>query len=178
MIHNHKSYTDTFRQLAMRHKKILHSDTEMHFARIVLSRTPIFGRDELSEFVNSRRNQLKYPALLLISYHVDYGANHHDSLVKPLNGEFIILEPVVDGKYDQLDEVLDNTETIGEDLIATLANYYEDHPEDGLFMWEEAMNEKLAKVGNEKLAGTKFYFSVRVPANNQLTHNPDNFIEL
>jgi hypothetical protein len=178
MIGNHKSYTETFRQLAMRHKLIRHSDTSMHFARITLSKAPVFGRDELREFIQSKKNVLEYPALLLISYDADYSSHHKDSLTKSVNGEFIILEAVEKDNFEQLDDVLDKTEEIGEQLLATLRDHYDDTPEEGLFQDGEMMNEKIAGLGSENLAGTKFYFSITMPNSCRLTHNPDNYIDL
>lgn len=164
LIEDHKSYVKVFRNLAKYHKKIKHSDLEVHFARMNLSAHPVLAREDIKEFLQAMKNKLHFPALLLNTYTGKPDSNDsHDAKRKVIQGEFFILDRYHKDNYDMQEDVFDETEKIGEDIISFLGEYYETQPEEGLFIWSEGMTEKISNLDFDNLAGTKFYFTIDIP---------------
>jgi hypothetical protein len=164
LIKDHKTYTDFFRLMATHHKLIHHTPEAIHFVRMNLSAHPVLAREDIKEFIKSLKNKLHFPALLLNAYQAKADAqDSRDAKRKVIQGEFFILERVQRENWDQQDEVFDRTEAIGTDIIAFMAEYYEENPQEGLFEWNDAMMEKISNLEVDSLAGTKFYFTLSIP---------------
>lgn len=178
LIENHNTYSNTFRNIAMMHKKLGHlrkGEQDIHFVRAVLSKHPMLSEGDLKEFLRSIHNKLRFPAMVLVSYSAEYSAENHDAKRKKFMGEFFILDRVKKDDFDDLEVKLDETEQTGEEIIAFLGDYYEEHPQDGLFIWEEGQSEKISNLEVDNLAGTKFYFTIDVPHQAKLSNFSDAF---
>lgn len=176
LIQDHKSYVKLFRDLARFHKKINHSDSEVHFARMNLSAHPVLAREDIKEFLQGMKNKLKFPALLLNTYSGKPDSNDsHDAKRKVIQGEFFILDRYHKDNYDMQEDVFDDSEKIGEEIISFLGEYYEEHPEQGVFLWSEGMSEKISNLEFDNLAGTKFYFTIDIPYQVGYNFNSDAF---
>ena len=89
----HSDYITFFKDIATDHPDILHSDQEMHFARVVLNRDPLIGStNQLSEFLNNLGNDLRYPCMILIAYKGDFADNRSDNKRKRIDGSFVIMD--------------------------------------------------------------------------------------
>lgn len=164
LIKDHKSYTAFFRKAATHHKQILHSDSEHHFARMNLSAHPVLAREDITEFLRSIKNKLHFPALLLNAFTARYSdADSKDAKRLIIQGEFFILDRFHKDDWAMQEEVFDATEEIGRDILAFLDEHYEENPQEGLFEWTEAMQEKISNLEVDSLAGTKFYFTISIP---------------
>lgn len=169
----HSEYIALLRTAAELHVDIQHSNDDMHFARIILTKDPYLGGvAQIQEFMNSKGSKLKYPCLLAVSYDGEYKDNRSDSKKKMLDGAFIILNERRDGKNDEEEQAIDQTETIGEEILGYLHNQFEETST--VFDFNNVQSEKIAKVGNN-LSGTKFYFTIEVLANSLLEFNPAKF---
>jgi hypothetical protein len=178
LIENHQSYTNTFRELAMKHKKLQHlknGEDDIHFVRATLSRHPMLSEGDLREFIKGLRNKIKFPAMVLVAYGSGYSAANHDAKRKQIQGEFFILDRVQKDDYDDIDLKLDETEQIGEEIMAFLGDWYEENEYHGLFQWDEAQNEKISNLGIDNLAGTKFYLTIDIPHQAKLSNFRDAF---
>lgn len=178
LIEDHTTYTATFKMLAMEHKAINHLKAgadDIHFVRCVLSKHPMLSQADLTEFIKNIRHTLKFPAMVLVAYSSEYGQNHNDAKRKGFQGEFFILDRVEKNNWDAIEATLDSTEKIGEDMLAYLIDYYDEHPGDGIFRYDDAMNEKISATEVDNLAGTKFYFTIDVPNQATLKFDPAKF---
>ncbi|MEM8564948.1 MAG: hypothetical protein AAGF85_00710 [Bacteroidota bacterium] len=174
MILRHSQYIDFMRQLAQAHVDIGHSEEEMHFARITLTQDPYVGAmAQIREFVNSMGSKLKYPCLVAISFKANYADTKNDDPRKQNDGGFLLLDQVKTGDADAEQQVYDNMERIGEEIIAYIREYFEENEDEGIFNLNNVESEKVAKVGNTQLFGIKFYLTIEGSV--ALFHNPDKW---
>ncbi len=164
LIKNHKTYSDFFRLMAIHHKKIHHAPDREAFARMNLSPHPVLAREDIKEFILGLKSRLHFPALLLNTYTGKFSnEDSNDAKRKEIQGEFFILDRYRKDDYDHLEEVFDQTEAIGTDIMAFLGEYYEEHPHEGVLNWTEGMTEKISNLNVDNLGGTKFYFTISIP---------------
>lgn len=98
-----------FRQLAIDHTEINHTDDEKHFYR--------FEVDEVLSGING----IHYPALILEGYKFGFADQKSDNPVKKRHGAFILLDHVGDpGDYEKIHAKWDWLEEIGDDIIARI----------------------------------------------------------
>ena len=171
-------YTELFNDISQNHKKIGNNDNKNHFARIVLNQDPLSGI-YLEEYLASISNSdTKYPLLLLISYDFTYTENNSNNRTKNLDGSFIIFDQVTDlGSYDEIDTVFNDTEQIGEDIIAYLKALNDrNNLNSGWFHITETSGEHIGPIA-DNFFGTKFYFTIHEYANAALKYNEDNWNE-
>lgn len=163
--------------MARNHVRILHTDEEIHFVRMNLSAHPLLAKEDINEFLKSIRNKLEFPALLLNTYAVKPNAeDSYDAKRKTIQGEFFIIDRMQRDDFDKQDEVFQDTEEIGTDILAFLGEYYEASPHEGYFEWTDSMIEKLSNLTVDNLAGSKFYFTISIPAEQALQLNTDRFL--
>jgi hypothetical protein len=164
LIKDHQSYTAFFRKAATNHKQILHSANEDHFARMNLSSHPVLAREDITEFLRSIKNKLHFPALLLNAFSARYSdSDSKDAKRLIIQGEFFILDRFHKDDWAMQEQVFDNTEEIGRDILSFLDDYYDENIQEGVFDWTEAMQEKISNLEVDSLAGTKFYFTISIP---------------
>ncbi|WP_187261330.1 hypothetical protein [Pontibacter beigongshangensis] len=174
----HSEYTDFFRQLASQHVDIRHSEEECHFVRLILSSDPLQRIMDAREFYDSLRDRIGPDfSMILISYEADYADNGGDQRIKEYHGSFIILHPVTPGHFDELEQVLDRTEEIGEEIMgAALVRINKDFTLPKKHMTVNGItNERIGPVG-EDFHGTKFNFFFTRGANPALHYKQDKFI--
>lgn len=100
-----------FETLARQHKSIGHSDSEKHFFR--------FEIEEVLAGIN--RTDSEYPMLVMEGYNFDYTDNKSDNILKNRNGAFMLIDVVNDiTDYDQVHEVWNRMESIGDDILARI----------------------------------------------------------
>jgi len=176
LIKDHTTYTDFFRLMAGNHVEIMHTESECHFVRMNLSAHPVLAREDIKEFLKSVRSKLNFPALLLNAYQAKADAqDSRDAKRKVIQGEFFILDRVKKEDWNMQDAVFDATEAIGTDIIAFLAEYYEQSPNEGYFEWNDTMMEKISNLEVDNLAGTKVYFTLSIPNEIAFQLNMDRF---
>ncbi|GAB3233015.1 hypothetical protein GCM10027346_20660 [Hymenobacter seoulensis] len=173
----HQQYTSMCRLLASTHKDIQHSADQCRFLRILISTDPVQKQLDLSEFYSSLRTRLDLPgdraAMVVENYQADYDDNKGDAYHKFHHSSFMILKKVEVGDFDGRDAAIDETERIGEELIATLI---EQLNEAGMYITPaEVMQEAVGPI-NQILVGCRFNYVFRSSARRALTHNPDNYI--
>lgn len=175
----HSEYTALFREIAGRHMDIQHTAEKMHFARMILSRDPYLNSQlQIGEFIDSLRNKLHTPCMLIASFEADYRDNRSDSTDKALYGRMIILDEVKRGDFESEEQALDATEQIGEECLAYLANILEEElPQLGMLEWNGASSEKLSGISSRNMAGTAFNFYIVHGAESNIEYNPDKFID-
>lgn len=79
-----------------------------------------FYRFELEEVLTSLKN-IKTPALILEGYGLGFTDNRSDNVLKNRNGYFILIDQVKDrGDFDEIHNVWDNMEEIGDDIFARI----------------------------------------------------------
>jgi hypothetical protein len=178
LIKDHKTYTDFFLKMATHHVKIHHRAEQMRFVRMNLSAHPVLAREDIKEFLKAMRSKLHFPALLLNAYQSKTDAqDSYDAKRKQIMGEFFIVDRVKKEDFDHQDQVFDETDQIGQDILAFLGEYYECNPQEGIFSWSEASTEKISNLEVDNLAGTKFYFTISIPSEVALQLNADRFDE-
>jgi len=173
----HSQYTAFFRQLAEQHADILHSSQDCRFLRVVLSSDPLQRIMDAREFYDGMRDKLSPGyCMILQSYEVDYADSMGDQKTRECHGAFIILHKVEAGDFDGLEQVLDKTEEIGEDIMgATVHLINQDFTLPKKFMtFNGISNERVGPVG-ENYHGTKFSFFFTQGANPSLRFKQDKF---
>jgi hypothetical protein len=176
LIKDHLSYVKFFRTMATYHKAIRHSETHQAFARMNLSAHPVLAREDIEEFLKGMKSRLNFPALLVNAPSGKFShEDSNDAKRKLINGEFFVLNRYQKDDWDGQEAVFDDTTAIGNDIMAFLGEYYEEHPQEGYFQWEEGMEEKISNLNIDNLAGVKFYFTISIPYQTALNLNPDAF---
>lgn len=103
------AFVEYCKQLATEHMLIRHSDTEKHFFRY-----------ELEEILTGLQNA-NYPAFILEGYRFGFKDARSDNPIKKRSGAFVLMAHVADpGDYNQIHEVWDKMEAIGDDIFARL----------------------------------------------------------
>lgn len=93
--------------IAVRNKRICHSENEPHFFRL-----------ELEEFYNKLRNEIHFPALIVEGYEIGY-----DDDQKNRNTSFIVVQCYEEqNDYDRIFEAFSECEDIGEEIIRKVNN--------------------------------------------------------
>jgi hypothetical protein len=99
-----------FQKIASEHVDIQHSATNKHFYRF-----------ELDEVLTGMCGNMKYPALILESYEINYSESTSDNIRKRRSGAFILLDKVKDLKdFNRVHEVWDEMEVIGDDILVKM----------------------------------------------------------
>ena len=173
----HTEYTEFFRDIASRHKEIRHSAHDMHFARLILSNDPFLPTTaQLNDFLDSVKNKLQGPAMLLSSYEAQYSDNRSDNVEKMIAGRLIIIDEVKPiNDFDKEEEVLSRTERIGEECLGFAEKIFCEWPERGFFEWDAAASEKVAKLTSRNFFGTGFNFAIKYSAQQSVVFNADQF---
>jgi hypothetical protein len=175
---NHSEYVDLFRTLASLHKDILHTEESQHFARLVLTSDPFMdSRMQIREFLDKSAHVLKSPLLLISSYTTGYGDQGGDQVDKMLIGRMLILKDIRLNDFDSEEAAYTDTERIGEECLAYLAEYFSNNPQLGVLNWNQSGNEKLAGISSRNLCGTGFTVSILTNNNPHIIYNADKFLE-
>lgn len=176
----HSQYTQFFRQLAEQHVAIRHSKDECRFVRMILSSDPLQRIMDAREFYDGLRSKVADGYIMILeSYEADYSDNSGDQKLKEFHGAFFILHHVQPGDFDGLEEVLDATEEIGEDIMGTtLERINKDFslPKKQMKV-NGIMNERIGPVG-DTYHGTKFSFSFTQGANPALRHKQEKYLQV
>lgn len=167
----HLTYTDLFRTAARQHADLLHTDTEMHFGRLILTGWPMTKLD-IDEFLTAQKTKIRLPILLLESFDARYQGNDADNVRKLCQAAFIILDKPSSKEYDDRDTALDRCEGIGEDVLGYAIEHYR-----RLRLKLDPSTISSEKVGpiGDGLWGVRFNFSLPELANNPLAYRADKF---
>ncbi|WP_151087392.1 BTB/POZ domain-containing protein [Hymenobacter baengnokdamensis] len=168
----HLDYTDLFREAARRHVDLQHSDTEMHFGRLILTGWPLTKLD-VSEYLDAQKQKMRLPILLLESYDARYQDNGYDNVRKLATSAIIVLDKVGKDSFDKRDEVLDRCERIGEDVLGFAIEHYRKQK---LKLDPNTISsEKVGPIG-DFLWGVRFNFSLPSVANSPLAYQAAKFL--
>ncbi|AMJ65053.1 hypothetical protein [Hymenobacter sp. PAMC 26628] len=168
----HLSYTDLFRQAARAHVALRHSDTEMHFGRLILTGWPLTKLD-IDEFLTATKSRIRLPILLLESYDARYQDNGADNIRKLCQAAFIVLDKPGSKDYDDRDATLDKCEEIGEDVLGYAIDYYR---KKRLKLDPSTVSsEKVGPIG-DGFWGTRFNFQLPEIANYPLAYQAAKFL--
>lgn len=168
----HLTYTELFRTAARQHADLRHTDTEMHFGRLILTGWPLTKLD-IDEFLTAQKTKIRLPILLLESFDARYTDNGADNVRKLCQAAFIVLDKPATGEYDERDITLDKCESIGEDVLGYAINYYRTVLRVKLDP-ATVSSEKVGPIG-DKLWGVRFNFTLPELANNPLAYRADKF---
>jgi hypothetical protein len=175
----HLEYTTLFRDLATRHLGIQHRPDQLRFVRMLISSDPVQKLLDYQEFTDGLRTALDLrngqACLILENYQSDYSDNDGDFFGKEHHGAFLVLKPVGEGAYDRRDEVIDECEAIGEELMgAAIARLRAGTP-GARISPADVMQEAIGPVG-DGFYGVRFNFTFRSPATEELTYDPTKFL--
>lgn len=155
------SYHNTFKDLATRHLDILHSEEEMHFARINISKHPIIGAEDLKEFFNSISKKLKTPFVLSAAPEYQ-NSNDQDNAQQIVMGEFFVMDRSERGDYDDKQSIMEKCQGICEDFISDLFRQFEEDETKGMIDYDSLNIEFVNNVTTNGYAGAKCYFNIKL----------------
>ena len=168
------TYHNFFKDLATRHKSILHTEDEKHFARINLSKHPIIGAEDLREFFNSQAKHLKTPFVL--SSAPEYqNQNNEDNPQRSIMGEFFIMGLARQGDYEEQESTMDAMKEIAEDFVAEMIEYYSINEEEGKPDFSSINIEFVNNVTTKGYCGAKCYFTILADANGKYVNKSSKF---
>ena len=174
----HLEYTTLFRDLATRHLGIRHGPTRLRFVRMLISSDPVQKMLDYQEFTDGLRTSLNLTdgsaCLILENYQSDYSDNEGDFFGKQHHGAFLVLKLVPPGGYDRRDEVIDECEAIGEELMAAAIEQLRARQPVVRITPADVMQEAIGPVG-DNFYGVRFNFSFRSSATEELTYDPTKF---
>jgi hypothetical protein len=168
----HLDYTSLFRTAAEQHVDLKHSETEMHFGRLILSGWPISKLD-IDELLNAQKEKMRLPILLLESYDARYTDGGADNVRKLCQAAIIVLDKVGTGDYELRDQVIDRCEVIGEDVLSYAIEHYRKNK--NKLDANTISSEKVGPIGSAKLWGVRFNFQLPAQANNPLAYQAAKF---
>jgi hypothetical protein len=168
----HLDFTELFREAARRHVDLRHSETEMHFGRMILTGWPLTKLD-VSEYLNAQKQKIRLPILLLESYDVRYQDNGADNVRKLATSAIIVLDKVGKDDFDKRDQVLTSCEGIGEDIMGFAIEKYRKNK---LKLNPNTISsEKVGPIG-DGLWGVRFNFQLPDVANAPLAYQAAKFL--
>lgn len=165
---NNTTYTKLFRDITQNHVSIGNGDGKNHFARVLIN-NDVLAQTSLEEFL-SELPKMEFPFLVLFSYEISYSEASKNK-TKHINGSFIIIDKCDPGDFEAQDMIFDNTESIGEDIIARIKEHYDTNMVDkGYFHTNDVEAEHIGPLC-DNFFGTKFYFIAHDYANTQLKYD-------
>lgn len=173
----HSEYTALFRSIAESHVDIQHSETNMHFARIVIGVNPMLKGVVMEEFLTAMRTKIKFPFMLCVSYDNKYLDKTSDNIWKMYPAAFAIIDKPKLNNFDDQERVLDKAEDIGEDVIGYLKNYFRDPSRRPKYSFDlnDVEMEKLANITKDDLWGVWVDVPFMKTANSNLLFKPEKF---
>lgn len=168
----HLDYTELFRTAARKHKQLQHTDTEMHFGRLILTGWPLTQLD-ITEFLSAQKQKMRLPILLLESFDVRYQDSGADNVRKLCQAAFIVLDKPTSKEYDARDETIDRCEQIGEDVLGYAIEHY--RKQRRKLDPNTVSSEKVGPIG-DGLWGVRFNFQLPELANYPLAYQADKFL--
>ncbi|RYD82928.1 MAG: hypothetical protein EOP53_02340 [Sphingobacteriales bacterium] len=171
---NYSEYFDYMRRIARNHNLIKDTEEEKHFAMITFSADPYGGYD-LSEFLSLEKNKMHFPFLLAISPEMTYSDNRSDSILKNIQGAFIVLEKYPRDEEEQKQVHIARTEAIGEQIIAFMRYDIQRDPNNRrkyIFQTDQTNAQPITLHPEMKcVAGTRFNFTISCQANANLKYD-------
>lgn len=172
----HAEYFTLLRTIATDNKQILHTASSKHFVRAFISASPFYNL-ELSEFMASLRNQLKYPAMIAQSFVSDFQDSKSDNILRRKEGAFIILcEYDQKHDFDDLELKLKTSEDIANDCLAYLKKWFRQRTLDTtlnnkLYLDWNQVGEDPVHLPTHRLVGTRVDFVWTEPAEHRLAYD-------
>ena len=148
-----------FENLATSHTAIRHTQEEKHFFRF-----------ELEEMLTGMRSGVNYPALVLEGYDFTFVDGDSDNVHKRLNCGFMVIGKVSDkGDYDQIHELWDSLEEIGDEIIIRILHDKRERKTDCLafFSVRSVSGTPLADM-NLIHYGFRYEFQLTWPVSNDI----------
>ncbi len=177
---NNSAYTDLLRDLATRHKEILHTAQKRAFTKVYLSADPVAKQVSLVNFYGKLKESFG-PAPFLVA--MSYDALHEDcgdgKILAHRRGGFLVLEKAVNTDAAR-DAALDRSERLGYELMAAVAEFFRGpagRRAGRLLNLGSLAVDSIGPVG-DGFVGTRFEFDFTENAVQALTYNPDAFTAL
>lgn len=171
---NRVAFVNIFKDIVDTNKAIQLTDPGTHhFGRLILSAAP-FQHMDLTEFF-AQKMKMQFPYLLLGSYDINYGDNGIDNRTKNLQCTFFILDKIKKEDFDARDTALDVCESIGDDIMGYLRNYFRVNPDNTAFELDGATSEAIGPVG-DSFFGVRVDFNLIQAANAQTGINPAKWL--
>lgn len=175
----HLEYTTLFRELATRHRDIQHRADQVRFVRLILSSDPIQKVMDFQEFYDGLRNKINLKSgqacLVLENYQADYTDNEGDFFGKVHHAAFLVLKLVPTGDYDRRDQVIDECEGIGEELLGAAIARLRAMERPIRISPGDILQEAVGPIGDH-FYGARFNFSFRSAATGELTYDATKFL--
>ena len=176
----HLEYTTLFRDLAAKHRAIQHRADQVRFVRLILSSDPIQKVMDFEEFYGGLKSKINLSGgaacLVLENYQADYSDNEGDFYGKVHHAAFLVLKSVPQGDYDRRDEVIDECEGIGEQVMgAAIARLRAVEPPVRISPGD-ILQEAIGPIGDH-FYGARFNFSFRSSATGELTYDATKFLD-
>lgn len=171
----HLTYKDFFVWAATHHKKLKHKSGDepdkSAFATIIENApNPFQTKTDLDDFFSQKRSELKFPFLLLITYDATYDIVPDSYAKKVMDGAFIVMDlPAEKRDYTMINNILDDTEIIGEQILSALYGYVQDN-HCTIVKGDGAGAEKIGPIAGD-FYGTKFYIKIEAQANSIINDN-------
>ena len=163
----HSDITNIFKEMAIQHASLRHNPSESKnaFVRILYNPSSLFETKlYLEEFLEKNRNNLKFPCMLFFSTENTYQYDRDQVERKIFSGIFAIIgHKQRSFDNEQLEQMIDNTEVISEDVLARLYHMmvnvnrceYLDSP-------DELYSHKIGPIMDD-FYGTIMYYSFSKP---------------
>lgn len=166
-MNTHSEYTSLFRTIAERHKSILHTDSSMHFARIIVSANP-FRNYYINEFLEAEKASIKTPFMLLESYDSQIVDKGSDNFRENKMGALVMLTNASRDAFDDEETALDQTERLCLNVLSYLKRYTRKHSSIYTFDFNQVHLEKVGPISDSKFFGTRMDFEYEQQATTDL----------
>lgn len=166
-----KSYVTLMKTISLTIADLTPATGEKKFCNIIRSLDPfaMMYTDELNKALN---NQLKGPAIVVESYEARYDNNNSSNMIKDYDAAFIIVGKQLKNDNDQLLDLIDSLEIIGETFLNKLFIEFQtrfDTNASGVLRYQGCESGIVGPIA-DNWWGQRFVFSFKMGANRKFNN--------
>jgi len=172
------TYSDLVRDLATRHKEILHTPAKPRYLKITVSADPMQKLARLASFYEKARS-LPGDAffVVLLSYDTLHEDTGSDQVLAHRRGGFMVMHKAANTDEGR-DQVLSDTERIGYELMAGVCDFFRGPAgrRAGRMLQRTGLAAEAVGALGDNFYGTRFEFDFTESATKLLTYDATKFL--
>jgi hypothetical protein len=176
---NQVTYSDLVRDLATRHRDILHTPTAPRYLKVIVAADPIQKQVSLANFYAKLKGS--FPGTAPFVLHLTYDSLHEDTgsdhVLAHRRGGFMVLHKAQNTEESR-DEILTLTERIGYELMAAVCDFFRGPAgrRAGRVLNRSSIAAEAVGPIGDFFYGTRFEFDFTESATTLLTYDSTKFL--
>lgn len=173
------TYSDLVRDLATRHKEILHTPARKRYLKVTVSADPMQKIAGLATFYQNAKSTLPGEAYFVVqlSYDTLHEDTGSDQVLAHRRGGFMVMHKARNTDESR-DEVLSDTERIGYELMAGVSAFFRDPAgrRAGRMLQRTGLVAEAVGPMGDSFYGTRFEFDFTESATKLFTYDASKFL--